>query len=69
MYSFIAIIYPIFVSLILINVNDSLVVNLSNYYWTFNFSYENKSGVLFFLSLSFKKNSVRRHYYENSKVF
>ena len=42
MYSFVAIIYPIFVSLILINVNDSLVVNLSNHYWTFNFSYENK---------------------------
>ena len=42
MYSFIAIIYPVFVSLILINVNDSLVVNLSNYYWTFNCSYENK---------------------------
>lgn len=42
MYSFVAIIYPVFVALILINVGDSLVMNLSNYYWTLNFNYENK---------------------------
>lgn len=42
MYSFIAIIYPIFLALILCNTSDFLVMNLSNYSFTLNFNDENK---------------------------